>query len=654
MQVRPNSSQRTQPSHRYRRRLSTEALEGRLMLASYQVNFATTQPHIDGFVDFGEWDAATAAADDFTLLTQDCVPDPQHSRFQLLWDADYLYILFRSDNNFWSFPDESTSIAFGGEDNLNFYLDPNLDGEPNDVPPNQVDGYQIAMSQRAGHSEFLFGNPSNIGLYFESHVDALFGDQGGWSTEFSDHAELEIVQEYSTLGGVAEIRIPWAEFDSADLGSSHPFPPIDGEAWYFNVGRGTDDGPLPVWSDGGDVFSDRPHGEIVFVGEAAECGAFEVTTVNDTGPCSLREAINDANSNPGPDAIVFNIPGPGPHTIIPLFPLPTIVDPLQIDGTTQPGYSGVPVIEINGSSAGSAPGFLLNTDNSEINGLTINGFSGSGIVIWGNDNAVQDSYIGTDVTGALPRGNSIHGIEIAAGGRANIIERNVISANEGHGIALIDNGVDENIVLGNKIGTDVSGTAALGNTGNGIWILHGKSNLVGGTTAADRNIISGNAEGVAILGTGATDNRVQGNYLGTDITGTIALGNNGSGVVIVEGASSNVIGTDSDGLADTTEGNLISGNDRPGVFIGDSGTEHNRVAGNYIGTNASGSAGLGNGEFGVAIWNFASNNVVGTNGDGLSDTAEKNVISGNASRWCGDYFRSRTQRCRWQSDRHQR
>jgi hypothetical protein len=92
-----------------------------------------------------------------------------------------------------------------------------------------------------------------------------------------------------------------------------------------------------------------------------------VSNVNDSGPGSLRQAINDANQNPGPDTIVFNIPGGGVHTIAPLTPLPTITDPLVIDGTTQPGFAGTPIIELNGSSAGSsASGIEITAGNCTV------------------------------------------------------------------------------------------------------------------------------------------------------------------------------------------------------------------------------------------------------------------------------------------------
>src|SRR2546430_2551126 len=74
-------------------------------------------------------------------------------------------------------------------------------------------------------------------------------------------------------------------------------------------------------------------------------GVLTVSNVNDTGPGSLRQAIDDANQNSGADTIVFNIPGGGVHTIAPLTPLPMITDPVVIDGTTQPGFAGTPIIE---------------------------------------------------------------------------------------------------------------------------------------------------------------------------------------------------------------------------------------------------------------------------------------------------------------------
>ena len=125
-----------------------------------------------------------------------------------------------------------------------------------------------------------------------------------------------------------------------------------------------------------------------------------------------------------------------------------------------------------------------------------------------------------------------------------------------------------NVVLGNFIGTDVNGTAAVAN-GNGVVIQSGaSSNLIGGSDPTVRNVISGNGTfGVLITGAGTTQNIVAANYIGTDKTGNLAVGNRSRGVQIAAGANHNFVGTNGDGSADATEGNVISGNTIVGVFI---------------------------------------------------------------------------------------
>jgi parallel beta-helix repeat protein len=122
----------------------------------------------------------------------------------------------------------------------------------------------------------------------------------------------------------------------------------------------------------------------------------------------------------------------------------------------------------------------------------------------------------------------------------------------------------------------------------------------GVSDAAERNVISGNGSaGVIVNGSGADHNVVAGSFIGTDVTGTVALGNGAQGVRISNGGSSNLIGTDGDGLADAEERNIISGNSGLGVYL--FAANQNTVAGNYIGTDVTGTVALGNGERGVLV-----------------------------------------------------
>ena len=183
---------------------------------------------------------------------------------------------------------------------------------------------------------------------------------------------------------------------------------------------------------------------------------------------------------------------------------------------------------------------------------------------------------------------------------------------------------NSNVVAGNKIGTNVSGTAALGNASSGVEVDAGCiGNTIGGTTADARDVISGNGadgdwDGVDILGSGAIGNVVEGDYIGTDVSGTQRLGNFGDGVDISD-ASNNTIGGTTAGAR-----NVISGNAQDGVYINGSATG-NLVAGNYIGSDVTGTKVLGNAYSGVKIADSASKNTIGGTAAG-----DRNVISGKA------------------------
>jgi hypothetical protein len=168
----------------------------------------------------------------------------------------------------------------------------------------------------------------------------------------------------------------------------------------------------------------------------APASVFVVSNIGDSGTGSLRQAILDANAHPGADSIIFNIPGSGPHTIRPSTALPTISDSVTIDGSTQPGFTGSPIIELDGSRAGAnADGLRITAGNSVVSGLVINRFSSDGVELSGNGgNVVEGSFIGTDATGTVDLGNAFRGLNIASsnntlGGTA-AAARNVISGND--------------------------------------------------------------------------------------------------------------------------------------------------------------------------------------------------------------------------------
>lgn len=356
-------------------------------------------------------------------------------------------------------------------------------------------------------------------------------------------------------------------------------------------------------------------------------GSFQVADLpGPDGLVSLREAIIAANNTPGPQVIGFNIPTSDPgfdgtvFTIRPISDfsgLPPLADGgTKIDGATQTAFTGNtnpagPEVVLNGNSV-VCNGLVIGSPNNVVHSLVINGFAGcpspfgSGITISGpqaSANIVTGCFVGLDASGTAIIANG-HGINTDSGaannriGGASSAERNVISGNLIRGVTLSSN---NNFVSGNFIGTDVTGTVAIGNGEQDGVEVNGTSNLI------ERNIISGNRSGVMLLGTG---NTVRENFLGTDVTGTIALANTSLGAQVH--GDSNIIA-----------GNLVSGNALDGIGFF---SAHNNVAqANRIGTDVNGNLSLGNGRFGVHISSGPNGPV--SNGNRVED----NVIAGNGS-----------------------
>jgi uncharacterized repeat protein (TIGR01451 family) len=234
-----------------------------------------------------------------------------------------------------------------------------------------------------------------------------------------------------------------------------------------------------------------------------------IVNTKDSGQGSLRQFIKNANlftddsslnqagRSPGRESSIFMIPTTDPNysasplafTITPLSQLDTVTNPVVLDGTTQPGWTSAPIIQLSGGSAGStANGLTISAGFSAVRGFVINKFKSDGV-------------------------------ELATGG--------------------------SNTVAGNFLGTNITGTSASANTRDGIYINGSANNVIGGTTPAERNIISGNTwVGIEILGAGSTGNLIQGNYVGLDVTGSLAVPNQNDGIDVAGGASGTTIGGD--------------------------------------------------------------------------------------------------------------
>ncbi|MFW5439425.1 MAG: LamG-like jellyroll fold domain-containing protein, partial [Methylophilaceae bacterium] len=374
-------------------------------------------------------------------------------------------------------------------------------------------------------------------------------------------------------------------------------------------------------------------------GQANWTGAlstYTVTNTNDNGANSLRAAITSANANAGFDNIVFNIPGAGTHTITLLSELPELTDVVLIDGFSEPDYVvGTPAIELNGNGV-ALDGFRLaaGSAGSTIQGFIINNFTGDGIDVDSSNNTIIGNWIGLDNTGLIDQGNGEDGVDISNSGNTiggtTLAERNVISGNNINGVYITGASATNNSIIGNYIGTNITGIAPIGNSFDGIKIIStASSNTIGGTNANERNIISGNNdEGIEL--SNASNNSILGNYIGTDVTGTVALGNADHGIVIFDGASGNTVGGNTTGAR-----NIIAANTANGIVIagnGGSTTDNNMISGNYIGTDVTGNTSLGNGLEGINIIDGADNNTIGG-----ATAAHGNVITGNLDGGIGIY-----------------
>ncbi len=399
------------------------------------------------------------------------------------------------------------------------------------------------------------------------------------------------------------------------------------------------------------------------------------------GDCSLRDAIAYANANSGADSITFNTGGVITITLGSL----TISD----DGTTIDGdldNDGTPDVEIRYSSGsvGTNTGLLIiQSSNNRIEGLSITGSPENGILVNGNgtqanDNQIVNNWIGLDLSGAS-RSNAKRGIYIyhvsgpGSGAVGNVVQGNILSGNGSNGLRVFDalgtrvlsntigldatgtitrsngssgialfgavtttiqgnlissnglhgiylTGTQQVTIVNNIIGLNAAGNAARGNQGTGGIYAH--ANVVGLTIQG--NTVSSNRYNGIYLGPNTTQAVIVGNKIGTDLTGTVGLGNgrttNRDGIQMVN-AYTNTIGG-----PNASDRNIIAHNGRAGIFISGTQALHNVIQNNYIGTGVNGSEDLGNGDLG-------SLSDTGAGGLYLYDGAGYNVIQDNRIRF---------------------
>jgi hypothetical protein len=389
---------------------------------------------------------------------------------------------------------------------------------------------------------------------------------------------------------------------------------------------------------------------------------FTVTnTLDDGSTGSLRWAVTQVNADTSdtgtnPDLIQFDIPPGDPGysagiwTIAPLSPLPTISNPAIVDGYTQagaqPNTNGPTqgdnahlTIEVSGSKQFpyDTDGLTLEWADITLRGLIVDRFfsgrGGTGISIpYRGLDVIEGCFIGTDNNSTAGIGN---GSGVNVGGSSNTIggttaaARNVISGNGYTGIYL--DGKD-NVVEGNLLGTDLAGAAPLANPGQGI-ALGGSDNTIGGTTANARNIIAGAGSSNGAISGGGSADVIEGNFIGTDVTGTAKIFSGTPSIpdesigIAVSGGDPQIVHPTTIGGTIAGAGNLISGNGAAGVR-----TLGNLVIeGNLIGTDVTGRTALGNG-IGVELSRSEiQDGVLGGNASTVGGTTAtaRNVISGN-------------------------
>jgi hypothetical protein len=352
-----------------------------------------------------------------------------------------------------------------------------------------------------------------------------------------------------------------------------------------------------------------------------------VSNMDDSGSGSFRQALINANTNPGPHSIVFSIPGDGPFVINVGPPLPAVTNVVTIDATTQRGFTNRPVVELSGRTS-TGDGLCITAGGCTIRGLAIHGFPGCAIVLaQGPSNVVQGNFIGTDSDGTTRRANELHGLMISNSawniiGGTDSLTRNVVATSGRNGIHLEGPGANHNQVMGNVVGLDWTGLVKMGVKGSGIVVSNAGWNAIGGTNAGAGNITAWCAyDGLAIAGGNACFNLVQGNLIGTDITGIKGAGNSGNGIIIQE-APSNTVG----GLT-LAAANVVGSSAGAGIAISGRAAQFNLVQGNFVGTDRSAAVSMPNG-MGGAFSTNASNNTIGGPLPGAGNTIAFNRDGG--------------------------
>ncbi|HEX4441095.1 MAG TPA: S-layer homology domain-containing protein [Thermoanaerobaculia bacterium] len=356
---------------------------------------------------------------------------------------------------------------------------------------------------------------------------------------------------------------------------------------------------------------------LLFAASSLGAATFTVTNTADSGAGSLRQAILDANANPGLDTIAFNIPGGGVHTITPQSSLDFLLDPVIVDGYSQPGANpnsasvgtnAVLLIELDGSAIGAGSlGLNVTRGGSTVQGLVINGFA-TAIATFnggaGGGRVIRGNFLGTDPSGTVAKPNvtavSLSALNDLVGG-TDPADRNLVSGNTAgiFGGAISVGGATGAVIQGNLVGTDATGMLAVP---NGEAIYSNEPATIGGTVAGAGNVISGNSlHGIFYQ----ADVLIQGNLIGVAADGVSPLGNGLDGI-LNHGASGGTIGGLEPGAA-----NVIAYNSAHGV---QTDGDRTRVRGNSIHDN---------GDLGIDL--YTGTNLPSPNDPGDADVGSNNL-----------------------------
>jgi parallel beta-helix repeat protein len=382
-----------------------------------------------------------------------------------------------------------------------------------------------------------------------------------------------------------------------------------------------------------------------------------VTNLNDAGTGSLRQAILEANALPGKSVEQVNFAVAGTITLT-SGPLAPISHPLNINGTSAPGFLGTPLVEIDANGFAGLQ-FTTRSTGSALRSLGLVDASGDAVTLGGHDITVVGDFIGLELDGSTPAGNGGSGVVInptsyhdtigatSTFGPLISLASNVISSNGGNGIVV--NGSSRNRLIANYIGTDVTGTLARGNGGNGVVLTGGShGNTIGGiipfvnaqNIVPLSNLISGNqGDGVLITGKSST-NLMAANLIGTNNTGNVALGNRLDGVTILNGSNRNVLTGTRIGQAPFIYANIIDGNGGNGLRV--SNSNNTVIQANFFGLGYDNKTPVGNALDGLLIEGTSANTqdggviplgnvnaANGGNGDEIRDTARGTVVFNN-------------------------